>query len=224
MQGMECNLQGVGDCKTNPPHLNPQKNNQMLRRKSEPSLTRKHSSPAVLLLLLWGIYTYAYQGKAPCFFTSFCVPFRQLCRSVLIHDPGLKCMFCSLLFGDKWLRVCVCVCASSLISKSMLYLLWLFNLACRYVWAFGWIYMLMQGCSFPSLPVVTLVSLGPRVVALSLSPAERKAHLSLSCCTFLCVWSETLAFRSVCFNPGDYSCSQSVTHTVYNVTFTSKQL
>lgn len=137
MQGMEGNLLGRGNCKTNPTQT-PKKAKCWGVTVPKWDVTHLKAFFRSSVSLLWGFYTNAYQGLVwICFFTCFCIPLRQLCGSVLIHDPGLKCMFCTLLLEGRWLHVC----ASSLMNKSILYLLWLFNLACRSVWAFCWRYV-----------------------------------------------------------------------------------
>lgn len=107
MQGMEGNLLGRGNCKTNPPQT-PQKTKCWGVTVPKWGVTHLKAFFPCSVSLLWGFYTNAYQGRVwMCFFTCFCILLRQLCGSVLIHDPGLKCMLCTLSLEGKWLHVCV---------------------------------------------------------------------------------------------------------------------
>lgn len=113
------------NCKANPPQVNP-RNVFKCRGLTVPHWAKCSFTSAHLLLfvasLSWDICTYAFQGhvwicSAACFYALFC----QLCGSVLIHDPGQKCMPYAPLFEYKWLHVC----ASSYMRESVLSSLWL---------------------------------------------------------------------------------------------------
>lgn len=137
---------------------------------------------------------------------SFVYLFRLLCRSVLIHDPRAKTY---VLFTVVWRQVIACMRRVHLWANPCLFVVVRFSAQTR-------LSISLDTCPskclrFPCCPSGPLVSLWPSAVALSLSPAKRKAHLRHSSYTFLCLSSETVTFGVVCAL-SDYSCSKSIIH------------
>lgn len=142
MQGMEGNLLGRGNCKTNPPQT-PQKN-QMLRRNS--AKVRRHSLKTILPLL--SVFVVRILHK--------CIS--RPCMNVLFHMllytsssvvwecvnswPRAKMYVVHTVVGRQMIAcVCVCVCKFTHEQIHIVFIVVLFNLACRSVWAFCWIYV-----------------------------------------------------------------------------------
>lgn len=81
--------------------MNPHRNHLECGGLQEPHWATLHLLLLKVASLSCTICTYAYQGRPWMCFTCFCAPFTQLCGSVLIHDPGQKCMSSSMLLGDS---------------------------------------------------------------------------------------------------------------------------